>query len=50
MTKATQHIVREDLERMIQLTVNPSKTDYAVLTSVQIHRPSHTDWIWMETS
>lgn len=50
LTKATQHIIREDLERMIQLTVDPSKTDYAVFTGVQIHGPSHKDWIWIETS
>lgn len=50
LTKATQHIIREDLERMIQLTVDPSKTDYAVFTGVQIHGPAHKDWIWIETS
>ncbi len=50
LTKFTQHIIREDLERMIQLTVDSSKTDYAVFTGVQIHGPAHKDWIWIETS
>lgn len=50
LTKITQQIIREDLERMIQLTVDPSTTDYAVLTGVQIHGPAHKDWIWVETS
>lgn len=50
LTKVTQHIIREDLERMIQLTVHPSTTDYAVFTGVQIHGPAHKDWIWVETS
>ena len=50
LTKATQHIIREDLERMIQLTVETNKTDYAVFTGVQIHGLTHKDWIWIETS
>ncbi|MEO8327987.1 MAG: hypothetical protein ABI618_19230 [Nitrospirota bacterium] len=50
LTKVTQHIIREDLERMIRLTVDPSTTDYAVFTGVQIHGPAHKDWIWVETS
>lgn len=50
LTKITQHIIREDLERMIRLTADPSTTDYAVFTGVQIHGPAHKDWIWVETS
>lgn len=50
LTKLTQHIIREDLERMIQLTVNPRATNYAVFTGVQIHGPANRDWIWVETS
>ncbi|MGD9850739.1 MAG: hypothetical protein AB7T38_05695 [Nitrospirales bacterium] len=50
LTKMTQQIIREDLERMIQLTVDPGKTDYGVFTGVQIHGPAHKDWIWVETS
>ncbi len=50
LTKITQHIIKEDLERMIQLTVNPGTTDYAVFTGVQIHGPANKDWIWVETS
>ena len=50
LTKVTQHIIREDLERMIQLTVDNNKTDYAIFTGVQIHGLTHKDWIWIETS
>jgi len=50
LTLVTQHIIRRDLERMIQLTVDPSTTDYAVFTGVQIHGPAHKDWIWVEAS
>ena len=50
LTKITQQIIKEDLERMIQLTVDPNTTDYAVFTGVQIHGPAHKDWIWVETS
>jgi len=35
---------------MIRLTVDPSTTDYAVFTGVQIHGHAHKDWIWVETS
>ena len=50
LTKVTQHIIKENLERMIQLTVDTKTTDYAVLTGVQIHGPANKDWIWVETS
>jgi hypothetical protein len=50
LTKITQHIIKEDLERMIQLAVDPNTTNYAVFTGVQIHGPAHKDWIWVETS
>ncbi len=50
LTKITQEIIKEDLERMIHLTVNPSTTDYAVFTGVQIHGPANKDWVWVETS
>ena len=50
LTKITQQIIRRDLERMLQLTVNPSRTDFAVFTGVQIQGPAHKDWIWVETS
>jgi len=50
LTKITQQIIRRDLERMLQLTVNPSRTDFAVFTGVQIHGPAHKDWILVENS
>ncbi len=50
LTKITQQIIKEDLERMIQLTVDPQTTNYAVYTGIQIHGPDHKDWIWVESS
>lgn len=50
LTKVTQQVIKNDLERMIHLTVNPITTDYAVYTGVQIHGPAHKDWIWVEES
>jgi hypothetical protein len=36
-TKAALAAIDDDLEKLISLTVDPSKADYAVITGVQIH-------------
>ena len=46
LTKIAQIVILEELERMIKLTVKPKKTDYAVLTGIQIHGPDEQDFIW----
>jgi hypothetical protein len=43
LTKIASAVILEDLERMIQLTVDTSCNHYAVFTGIQIHGPdSHT--------
>ena len=50
LTKIAQNIIREDLERMIQLTVEQTSTAYAVFTGIQIHGHNNQTWIWPETA
>lgn len=49
LTKIAHSVIREDLERMIQLTVDSASFPYAVFTGVQIHGPGSQTWIWPET-
>ncbi|MDH4361975.1 MAG: hypothetical protein OEW33_14730 [Nitrospirota bacterium] len=46
LTKIAHSVIREDLERMIQLTVDSSAVPYAVFTGIQIHGPGNRTWIW----
>lgn len=50
LTKIAHSVIREDLERMIQLTVDRSSIPYAVFTGIQIHGPENQTWIWTDTS
>ena len=50
LTKIAQNIIREDLERMIELTVDQTSTAHAVFTGIQIHGPNNQTWIWPETA
>jgi hypothetical protein len=47
------HVAREailaDLERLIGLTVETAKADYAVLSGVQIHGPDENSYVWPAT-
>jgi hypothetical protein len=45
ITRAAYDISRLDLRRMIEHTVDPTRTDWAVLTGIQIHGPD-AEWIW----
>jgi hypothetical protein len=45
LTKTTLKVIQKDLTRMIQLTVNTDRSDYAVLTGIQIHGPDR-NYIW----
>jgi len=49
LTKMAHTVIREDLERMIQLTVDSASFPYAVFTGIQIHGPNNQTWIWMDT-
>lgn len=47
LTRLAHEAIREELERMIKLTINPSmRIDYAVLTGINIHGPERLDYIW----
>ncbi len=45
LTKITQKAIEADLERMISLTVNTDKSDYAIITGIQIHGPE-VNYVW----
>ncbi len=39
LTGVAQRVIEQDLERLIELTVDTASADYAVLTGVQVHAP-----------
>jgi len=45
VTRAALECIREDLERMVDLTVEPSTGHWAILTGIQIHSPSGVDYV-----
>jgi hypothetical protein len=45
LTKITRKVIQEDLELAIEKVVDTSKSDYAVLTGIQIHAPD-ANYIW----
>jgi hypothetical protein len=45
LTKLTHDAIREDLERTIGQTVDPAKSDCAVLTGVNVHGPD-AGYVW----
>ncbi len=49
LTKLTLRIIQDDLKRMIELTVDKKRSDYAVFTGIQIHGPG-ANFIWPESS
>ncbi len=49
ITKMAYAAILEELERMIGLTVDPTRCDYGVLTGIQIHGPERRDFVWPRT-
>jgi len=45
LTKITRKVIQEDLEHAIEKVVDTAKSDYAVLTGIQIHAPD-ANYIW----
>ncbi|MBE0425263.1 MAG: hypothetical protein IBX72_01280 [Nitrospirae bacterium] len=45
LTKITRKVIQEDLENALEKVVDTTKSDYAVLTGIQIHAPD-TNYIW----
>lgn len=46
VTRLAYDVIREDLDRILGLTLDPGRCDYAVLTGIQVHTPSGIDAIW----
>lgn len=46
LTRIAHAVILEDLERMIQLTVDPGRSDYGVFTGIQIHVPEGRHIVW----
>jgi hypothetical protein len=46
LTQTAYDTIVEDLERMIERTVNPDRADYAVLTGIQVHGPKQQNFVW----
>jgi hypothetical protein len=45
LTRAAEAAIREDLERMLDQTVDRAHADYAVLTGIQVHGPDR-NYVW----
>lgn len=48
ITKITHEIIKEDLERLIEVSEKPP-FDYAVLTGVMIHGPNDSNYVYPQT-
>jgi len=46
LTKIAYRVILEDLEYMVELTVDPSVSDYAILSGIQIHGPDRDQFVW----
>jgi hypothetical protein len=46
LTKAAYNVIVADLEHMVEITVNPAVSDYAILSGIQIHGPDSKQYIW----
>jgi hypothetical protein len=49
LTKTALKVIQKDLKRLIELTVDTGRSDYAVFTGIQIHGPNG-NFIWPELS
>lgn len=45
LTRLTHDVILEDLEHMLDVTVDPSRADYVVATGIQIHGPGMKNYI-----
>jgi hypothetical protein len=46
LTRIAHAVILEELERMIQLTVDPTHSDYGLFTGIQIHTPDGRHFVW----
>ncbi|MDH5769242.1 MAG: hypothetical protein OEZ31_09850, partial [Nitrospirota bacterium] len=45
LTKITRGVIQSDLERVLNKVVDTTKSDYALITGIQIHSPDG-NYIW----
>jgi hypothetical protein len=50
LTKVAREVAFDTLERMVALTVDTQRADYAVFSGVQIHGPDNAPFIWSAQS
>lgn len=46
LTQLAHEAITEDLEHMVSLLIDTGRSDYAVLTGIQIHGPQDRNYIW----
>ena len=46
LTRIAHAVILEELERMIRLTVDPTRSDYGLFTGIQIHAPDGRHFVW----
>jgi len=46
MTRLTHQAIREDLDLLIDSCLDPTTTDYAIFTGIQVHGPHQASFIW----
>lgn len=46
LTRIAHAVILQELERMIQLTVDPMRSDYGLFTGIQIHAPEGRHFVW----
>ena len=46
LTRTAYGVILEDVERLVDITVNPAVNEYAILSGIQIHGPDKAQYIW----
>jgi hypothetical protein len=46
LTRIAHEVILEELERMIRLTVDLTRSDYGLFTGIQIHTPEGRHFVW----
>jgi hypothetical protein len=46
LTKIAYRVILEDLEHLVELTLDTSVSDYAILSGIQIHGPDKEQYTW----
>jgi hypothetical protein len=50
LTRIAHGVILEEIERMIHLTVDPTRSNYGVFTGIQIHAPEGRHFVWPGTA